>query len=797
MEISDLPEGLPFDLLRRVIAHECCDNAKNIKLYYKESVIKSGITPRRLFKDLSVIPDIECRFKHPSKTTKIHLGRRLCKLSRTDNITVYIHKGTERTKDKQPDNLDVSVSGPISEPSPFVVRIEWIKDEPKKPFLGGYRRKTDMTIFHHASSQTMPKPPKIPSVPITSRDTQTYAVRHEGQDTVKDASTAMSKPGFFVTNISDRVITPRPYETAAEYEERRNRNAIIIQKWVRRWLARRKVGRLRSLLQEYEKFVAAKEQKYIQDKIDRADRDYERRANPKNRYDIDRLFNALEEWRLSALADVYSNSKTLVVKKAKMNAVLDKEIEFIRNIIQKQIALSNHGKMREQELTIEKAARPFGWKAGKNSKEIEVDTPDTLKAKNLLILYENLKTDGLTKTERMDLLLTVKKIAGAHPSQVSCDLVALAERETELMLRDIPSRMLVGLRQRILQSFIQFLKKPEVNPAVAEFIPLPSRKDPNARTRMWNDIRRCISCGRYLRTRKFEISARAEHLEICMFCWRQGNRGRDRLDLDPYRLILKDLRNSEAELLLKMQSAKAAEIREQELIALDEAVEEQKRRREAHDSTPVEISMLFDAERERSENKIENMTDHLELLVNVQDIYYLVNKVWDGRSALSGCSELGELKLCRWKISQPWSPWNTILLTKKEADLHMQLNVLPSKSLYADTILTHVRQRLVIGKNSFRRLCRIGKCLKVEVKPTEDCVDEKPHKSSQMKRLQTTNKVMPRYLLTVEERHMPTKQPPDSALPIIRGEKRMSDYGISSLKEVWDTPKDFAQENIS
>lgn len=224
MEISDLPDGLPFDLLRRMIAHECRDNVKNIRLYYNESAIKSGITPRRLFNDLSVIPEIECRFKHPSKTTKIHLGRRLCKLSRTDNITVYIHKGTEKTKDKRPDNLDV-----ILEPGPFTVQIEWIKDEPKKPFLGGYRRKADMAIFHNASSQTMPKPPKFPLVPLNSRDTQTYAVQHKGQDTVKDASTAMSKPGFFVTNISDRVITPRPYETAAEYEERRNKSVRFIR----------------------------------------------------------------------------------------------------------------------------------------------------------------------------------------------------------------------------------------------------------------------------------------------------------------------------------------------------------------------------------------------------------------------------------------------------------------------------------------------------------------------------------------------------------------------------------------
>ncbi|EUB64763.1 IQ and ubiquitin-like domain-containing protein [Echinococcus granulosus] len=720
MKINDLPDGLPFDLLRRVLAEECSDNVKNIKLFYNNDLIRSGVTPKRLFKDLSVVPEIECRFKHPSQTTKIHLGRRICKLSRTDDITVYVYKGDEKLKDRQPDNLEVNLV--------------------KKTFLGGYRRKSDQVLFHHATSQTAPKPPEDSPIPLFSRETQTYAVKHEEQETLHQATTAMTKPGFFVTNINDKEITPGPYETADEYRTRLNRCAIVIQRHVRCWLAKRRVARLRTLRDEYYKFVKEEERVYLQEKANGLDLDYKRRATPKTRYDIDRLFNALEEWHVNKVNNAYRNSSTLVIRKANMGLVLDKEVEFIKKITQKQIELSDYGKMREQEHFIEKAASTVCWRDMKGRGPVEKDTPYTLFGKSLLTLYEDLKSSSLSKTERMDLLLTVKKLAGKYPSSLSCDIVMLAERETELMLRNIPVPMLTGLRQRILQRFIQFCKVPEYNPAVAPFLPIPDKNDPNARTKMWKDTHRCISCGGYLQIAKFGVSARAKHLDVCLFCWRQGNRGRDRVDLEPYRLILEDLQKSEAELIRKAHRNKKAELREMELVALDEA-----------------------------------------------DIYFLVNKIWNGRSALSGCSELGDLTLCRWKVTEPWSPWNTLLLTKKEADLHMKLNNIPSSLLYADTMLTRVRQRLVIGKNVFVRLCLIGRNMtREQLESTEKFrhpgdKNERP----QMERRLCKSSGRPVYLLSAEQRHKSTFELPQVLLPVIKGERRMTDLGITSLQELW------------
>ena len=59
------------------------------------------------------------------------------------------------------------------------------------------------------------------------------------------------------------------------------------------------------------------------------------------------------------------------------------------------------------------------------------------------------------------------------------------------------------------------------------------------------------------------------------------------------------------------------------------------------------------------------------------DIRRLVLTIWKGKSPLSENSNLLKLVLVRWNRYEQWAPWNTILLTRDEAEAHDQLeNVL-------------------------------------------------------------------------------------------------------------------------
>ena len=56
------------------------------------------------------------------------------------------------------------------------------------------------------------------------------------------------------------------------------------------------------------------------------------------------------------------------------------------------------------------------------------------------------------------------------------------------------------------------------------------------------------------------------------------------------------------------------------------------------------------------------------------DIRKLVLSIWNGKSPLSENANLLKLVLVRWDKYEQWSPWNTILLTRDEADAHDRLD---------------------------------------------------------------------------------------------------------------------------
>jgi hypothetical protein len=56
--------------------------------------------------------------------------------------------------------------------------------------------------------------------------------------------------------------------------------------------------------------------------------------------------------------------------------------------------------------------------------------------------------------------------------------------------------------------------------------------------------------------------------------------------------------------------------------------------------------------------------------LSVMDLYHLVLDIWHGHSILSEVSNPRELSLPRYELQAPWSPWNCVLLTHEEAEVH-------------------------------------------------------------------------------------------------------------------------------
>lgn len=522
------------------------------------------------------------------------------------------------------------------------------------------------------------------------------------------------------------------------------------------------MDRLRKIRDAFESWKEEHENNLRNDREKRLNQDLERRLHPKCRADFDRLFNALEQWRQSEVAKIDRQELSPAERKAALALLIDEETELISAIGRHQLCASKKGIETAQVNMLKKAAAPIRWISSINEKPLEIETPQTLRAKELLDIYISLSMECLTVEERLDILLTTKRIAGAYQLKICKEIVNLIEREAELMMRGVKEDHLKGLRRRILSRFVKFSEIPQVNPEIGNYLRVPIGDRKKIAEALRGDVQYCLSCDRYLKTSEFPLSARANRLAPCMSCRRQDNRARKRSDLAPYQHILVELRKNETNLVQKARKQ-----------AQENAKEEVIRRLERGESPHFERVMEIDG----TDPNVLN-TNPYPFLMNKEDIQFLVDEVWERRSVLSGWLDITDLVLTRWRLNEPWSPWNTILLTREEAEAHEKLGKFSLELAYADALLNTVNQRLVMGQNAFHRLRKNGIRMAYDQVLTAQRM-KNPENTSEW--LRERRQRLPPLVLhqevetDAEARHKATYQPPNFQMPAIRGEKTWND----------------------
>ncbi|KAJ8783047.1 hypothetical protein J1605_009655 [Eschrichtius robustus] len=210
------------------------------------------------------------------------------------------------------------------------VAVEIIKSDFHKPFLGGFRHKVTGMEYHNAGTQTVPK--KIPEkLNAFCRDTQTVFQRRKLQQTTNTTSTQMTKIGVYVSNMTDKLVTPGKYFSAAEYHAKRLKAVIVIQTYYRRWHAKVVVDSLKRQKMLRSQWEAQEELRKIREKEEWMKLDYYRRHNPQTKEDFELLYNALELWRQEELARI-NQSFTGAERKAALCELLEKETQIIASI---------------------------------------------------------------------------------------------------------------------------------------------------------------------------------------------------------------------------------------------------------------------------------------------------------------------------------------------------------------------------------------------------------------------------------------------------------------------------------
>ncbi|XP_006149270.1 IQ and ubiquitin-like domain-containing protein [Tupaia chinensis] len=486
--------------------------------------------------------------------------------------------------------------------------VEIVKSDFHKPFLGGFRHKITGIEYHNAGTQTIPKKTSE-RTSVFCRDTQTVFEKRKFQQTANTTSTQMTKIGVYVSNMTDKLMTPGPYFTAAQYHAQRLAAVIVIQTYYRQWHAKVYVESLRQQKRLRLEWEAQEELRKKREKEEWMKMDYYRRHNPKTNEDFELLYNALELWRQEELAQI-NQSFTGAERKARLCELLEKETQLIASIGRHRYIARMESQDAVVQAFLDKCSSPKSWRRP-DGKIIEMDTQFTIRARELQNIYKCIMLKNISQDERLDVLLTLKHTVKEHECKLTQEILELIDREVDLMMRGVKPHNLEGLRKRIATLFFHYIKTPLFNPEVARYLKVPP--DP---LKFYKKIYFCHSCQLYLPSTDFSVSSTLHRLYWCRKCINLENETQQRESFLKYKCLLQRLYYSEVDY--------------------------------------------------EDDSKIA-------FLMELQDIQYLVENIWAAQSALSANNNLNDLVLVRWDKSMEWSPWNCILLTRDEGAAHLKL----------------------------------------------------------------------------------------------------------------------------
>lgn len=353
-------------------------------------------------------------------------------------------------------------------PKDFFVTI--VKGYERKPFLGGFKHKRTPAVYHNATTQCSTEQVVVQDMAGKySRTTQTQGVTRSCQ-TQRECGTQMKRPDLIVDETYDRVVVARPYFSADRLLVLQTQKTIQLQAFVRGWRARKIARKLRN---ERDMERAALDEEDVRRKQEHSRKRIEeigRRTHPRTTQDFNVLQNELEAWRLQEVKRINEAELSDEERRLAMMELLKKQTKLLQTIDRLQIQAQNENRAQKINSTLNKMSSAKSW--GTKS-AVHVETPFTIRARELRDLYNGLLLAGLSIDERLDILLHVKWTVKEFECALSREIVELVDREADLLNRGRKDSSLAGLRQRLANLFLQFVETPEFNPEAVQYQRVP------------------------------------------------------------------------------------------------------------------------------------------------------------------------------------------------------------------------------------------------------------------------------------------------------------------------------------
>ncbi|XP_011872468.1 PREDICTED: IQ and ubiquitin-like domain-containing protein [Vollenhovia emeryi] len=565
----------------------------------------------------------------------------------------------------------------------------------QKPFLGGWRNIVTGLIYHNACTQTR-------SGGTRSRITQTVAVVDTVTDVAHDQAVQVDAIQF-LPDIRDRIVAPgissfgmpvsdEEVKSLSCQDTNRILDSVVkIQRCYRAYRAR-VAARMDALevtnVARYDEanVIEHAERSQVLSAYSGTDFVILNRCPARTSSDFESLHNLLDRWRI---LETERASLTLLgsSRVATCGLILSKEVELLRAIDSMKTAVRLKYREQKRHRFLDELSRPIAWQDSRG-RPILVDTLRVQRARQHRNVYASLSNENLSIPERVDLLHDLKHIADMHTCSQSNELVYLVDQELDLLMRRVDTSRLNWLRNRLKLSFLrlvrnalqglsifssmtemifffkQFIKNSKYKRDQLKSLCPPSGDvEEDAHLFDWSNAsitRLCRTCGRLLSLEKFPRERRLRS-SSCVYCTSMRTRKGPRVVYEPYERILWEVRRFEARM---------------------------------------------------------GCYGSLAFVVGAKVICRLVNKVWHGRSGISECDDLDELRLTRFRREHEWAPWNSLLLTKTEAAIHHGISDI--ESFYDSSLLQKFYMKNLQAKVHFESISQARRNIVTPFSSMED-----------------------------------------------------------------------------
>lgn len=369
-----------------------------------------------------------------------------------------------------PDVLEIEVR--TSDGTSKTVTVEIIRASGNKPYIGGYRNKTTNLQFFHAATNTNQLQRQYKAK--NHREVQVFQYKTRSTLMKRELGTQMDRPGLVnVDPRKDKEVRPGPYFDSEMWLDERVRAALYVQCCARRWLAYKRRRHLKSVRDANDKELLDRQEEARKFEEAKHRDEINRRMHPRSAGDFGILYRELEMWRCKETERIHGSTLLSVEEKARaLEQLLHKETKLLQTIDRLKITANHKNKQEKIEKLLKKMANPKNWQIDEG-RVVEVHTPFTTRAKELMDLYNGLKMPNLNIDERLDVLLHTKWTVKEFDCNLSREIVDLIDREADMLNRGRSEKSLEGLRKRLVNLFLQFVETPNFNPEAARHQKVP------------------------------------------------------------------------------------------------------------------------------------------------------------------------------------------------------------------------------------------------------------------------------------------------------------------------------------